>query len=186
MARVNLVDETTIKDEMIQGILNQVAQLEGKVPNHFRAELNFPALFKAMLETTRVLWMEGELPMKTIQYIAAAVSKANGCQYCAAAHCTILNRGLGEKEDDLLGFLKDYKKSAIGDRDKVIVEFALKVNHDPHSVTDSDMQELRGAGISDKGIVQIIHAVNNFSAYNRFNIVLKTDYDYADLWRKAL
>ena len=68
MARVKLVDERTVQDEMIQGLLNAVAQLEGKVPNHFRAELNFPGLFKAMLETTRVLWQEGELPMPTIQY----------------------------------------------------------------------------------------------------------------------
>ena len=35
----------------------------------------------------------------------------------------------------------------------------------------------------DKGIVQLVHLVSGFAAYNRLNTALQTDYDYRDMWR---
>jgi hypothetical protein len=61
------------------------------VPNHFYVEMNFPEFFKAKLGATKVLWQMGELRLDEIQHIGIAVSKANGCPYCTAAFCTILN-----------------------------------------------------------------------------------------------
>jgi alkylhydroperoxidase family enzyme len=68
---------------------------------------------------------------------------------------------------------------------KVLVDFALKVNADPQAVEDRDIEALRGVGLSDKGIVQIIHLVSDFASYNRLNLALQTDYDYRALWRAA-
>ena len=42
---------------------------------------------------------------------------------------------------------------------------------------------LREVGLSDKGIVQLVHLVSDFAAYNRLNLALDTDYDYRDVWR---
>ena len=66
---------------------------------------------------------------------------------------------------------------------KTILEFALKANTDAKSVTDADTDALRDVGLSDKGIVQLVHLVSDFAAYNRLNITLDTDYDYRDMWR---
>ena len=62
-------------------------------------ELNFPAFFTAKLGATKVLWEEGELSMEEIQHIGILVSQANGCAYCTAAFCTILNYGLNSPEN---------------------------------------------------------------------------------------
>jgi len=69
------------------------------------------------------------------------------------------------------------------DRLKTLLTFALKVNSDPRSTTDADIADLRAAGLSDKGIVQLIHLVSDFGSYNRLNLALQTDYDYRDMWR---
>ena len=42
---------------------------------------------------------------------------------------------------------------------------------------------LREIGLTDKGIVQLVHVVSDFAAYNRLNLALDTDYDYRDMWR---
>ena len=66
---------------------------------------------------------------------------------------------------------------------KTILDFALKTNNDPKSLEDEDFDRLRAIGLTDKGIVQLIHLVSDFASYNRLNSALQTDYDYRDIWR---
>jgi uncharacterized peroxidase-related enzyme len=183
MARVALAKPGTGDDVAIGEILAWVTEMEGAVPNHFRVELNFPEYFKAKLGSTKVLWQMGELSMPEIQHVGILVSQANGCPYCTAAFCTILNYGLQVGEDYVTGLLARGSEAAGDARLRTILEFALKVNADPKSVTDADVAGLRAIGLTDKGIVQLVHLVSDFGSYNRLNLALATDYDYRDLWR---
>ena len=91
MARVKIVKPESTEDPIIREIFSWVTEMEGAVPNHFYVELNFPEYLKAKLGSTRVLWQMGELALPEIQHVGILVSKANGCPYCTAAFCTILN-----------------------------------------------------------------------------------------------
>lgn len=184
MTRVAMIDTGTNTDPAITEILEWVTQVEGAVPNHFRVELNFPELMKAKLGTTQVLWQMGELSLPEVQHVGITVSKANGCPYCTAAFCTILNYGL-EVDEDYTKALVSEGAAAIDDpRTRTIVDFAIKVNGDARSIGDDDISALRHAGLTDKGIVQLIHLVSDFASYNRLNLALDTDYDYRDMWRQ--
>tara|TARA_R110000850_G_scaffold154656_15_gene278590 strand:- start:13413 stop:14042 length:630 start_codon:yes stop_codon:yes gene_type:complete len=184
MARVPIVRPEVLEDPVIKEIFSWVTQMEGEVPNHFLVELNFPEFLKAKLGATQVLWQMGELSLPEIQHVGILVSKANGCPYCTAAFCTILNYGL-ETAEEYVQKLADKGLDAVSDqRLKTLLSFALKVNGDAASTTDADVQALRDAGLGDKGIVQLVHLVSDFAAYNRLNLALDTDYDYRDMWRK--
>ncbi len=184
MARVKLVKPDTVDDPAVRAICDWVTGMEGGVPNHFFVELNFPEFFKAKLGASKVLWEAGELSMEEIQHVGIAVSKANGCPYCTAAFCTILDYGIGEDEDYVKDFLARGASAIEAARLRTIVEFALEVNADPHAITDAHVERLRAAGLSDRGIVQLVHLVSDFASYNRLNIALGTDYDYRDTWRQ--
>ena len=184
MARVALIKPSKVDDPVITQIFDWVAQMEGKVPNHFYVEMNFPEFFKAKLSATKVLWQMGELTMEEIQHVGIAVSKANGCPYCTAAFCTILHHGLKADEESVRKFVSDPLGTVLDDRRRSIVEFALHLNRDAASISDKDIAALRGAGLTDKGIVQVCHLVSDFASYNRLNLALQTDYDYRDLWRE--
>lgn len=183
MARVNLVKPNKVDDPAIRDIFAWVTDMEGGVPNHFYVEMNFPEYFKAKMAAVKVLWEEGELSMREIQHVGIAVSQANGCPYCTAAFCTILHHGLRTDEEYVQQFLLEGMKAIADDRLKSIVEFALKVNANPAAVTDDDIAPLRASGLTDKGIVQLVNLVSDFSSYNRLNLALQTNYDYRDLWR---
>ena len=183
MARVTIVQTDVIEDPVIQEIFDWVSTVEGAVPNHFRIEMNFPELLKAKLGTTRVLWQMGELSLEEVQHIGILVSRANGCPYCTAAFCTILNYGLGSAEDYVSSLAADGLDVITTPRLQTLVAFALRVNADARAVTDADVDGLRTVGLSDKGIVQLIHLVSDFASYNRLNLALATDYDYRDMWR---
>ena len=184
MARVKIAKPETVEDQAVAGIFEWVTQMEGSVPNHFFVELNFPAFFTAKLGATKVLWDEGELSMEEIQHIGILVSQANGCSYCTAAFCTILNYGLEADEAEVGGLLTDGVGAVSDPRMRTMLDYALKVNFDAASVTDEDVQALRDVGLTDLGIVQITHIVSDFGSYNRLNLALNTDYDYRSFWRQ--
>ena len=184
MARVALPKPEQITDPAVEGIFAWVTEMEGSVPNHFYVELNFPEFFTAKLGATKVLWEMGELTMEEIQHVGILVSQANGCPYCTAAFCTILNYGLGTAEDFVGNLLQQGLDAVDGDRLKSLLAYALQVNNDPGAVTDAQVVALRQNGLTDKGIVQLTHIVSDFSSYNTLNLALDTDYDYRDFWRE--
>lgn len=183
MARVEQHKPDSIDDPVIEEIFNWVTQMEGAVPNHFYVEMNFPEYFKAKLGSTKILWQMGELTLPEIQHVGILVSKANGCPYCTAAFCTILDYGLDSKEDYVKTLLTEGSEAVEDIRLKTLLNVALKANSDPKSITDEDVEHIRAVGLSDKGIVQLIHLVSDFASYNRLNLALQTDYDYRDMWR---
>ena len=185
MARVKIAKPEAVDDPEIEEIFGWVTQMESAVPNHFYVEMNFPEFLKAKLGATKVLWQMGELSMEEIQHVGIAVSKANGCPYCTAAFCTILNYGLGADEEAVAAFARDGVVAVEDPRTQAIVIFALKANATPADVTDDDVAGLRELGLTDKGIVQPVHLVSDFASYNRLNLALATDYDYRDLWRQV-
>lgn len=171
-------------DPEINAIFDWVRSVEGEVPNHFRVELHFPEFMKAKLGATRTLWAEGELTPEEIQYVGIAVSQANGCAYCTAAFCTILNYGLGKAEQEVRDFVTKGVEAIQGERLRAILRYVQIVNADPAAVTDEDVEALRRAGFGNRGLVQLTHLVSDFASYNRLNLALNTDYDYRDLWRE--
>ena len=184
MARVALPKDKQITDPAVEGIFAWVSEMEGSVPNHFYVELNFPEFFTAKLGATKVLWELGELTMEEIQHVGILVSQANGCPYCTAAFCTILNYGLGTAEDYVGNLLHQGLDAVNGDRQKSLLAYALQVNSDPGAVTDAQVIALRQHGLTDKGVVQLTHIVSDFSSYNTLNLALDTDYDYRDFWKE--
>jgi len=184
VARVKIAKPDSVEDPAVAGIFEWVTQMEGSVPNHFYVELNFPAFFTAKLGATKVLWEEGELSMEEIQQIGILISQANGCPYCTAAFCTILNHGLNQPEEKVSHLLESGVGAVDEPRSKALLEYALKVNADAKSVSDADVQGLRDAGLTDLGIVQITHIVSDFASYNRLNLALDTDYDYRSFWQR--
>jgi len=184
MARVALPKPEHVTDPAVAEIFAWVTEMEGSVPNHFYVELNFPEFFTAKLGATKVLWQMGELSMEEIQHVGILVSQANGCPYCTAAFCTILNYGLGTAEDYVGSLLTSGPDAVEGDRLTAVLNYALQVNGDPAAVRDDQVQALRDQGLTDKGIVQLTHVVSDFSSYNTLNLALDTDYDYRDFWRE--
>jgi len=184
MARVALPKPEHVTDPAVAEIFAWVTEMEGSVPNHFYVELNFPEFFTAKLGATKVLWQMGELSMEEIQHVGILVSQANGCPYCTAAFCTILNYGLGTAEDYVGSLLTSGLDAVEGDRLTAVLNYALQVNGDPAAVSDDQIQALRDQGLTDKGIVQLTHVVSDFSSYNTLNLALDTEYDYRDFWRE--
>ncbi len=81
-----------------QPLLLAVEQSLGSVPNMFRLVGNSPAALEGCLGMMGAL-AKGALPAATRERIALAVSEANGCDDCLAAHA-YLGKRLAKLSDD--------------------------------------------------------------------------------------
>jgi uncharacterized peroxidase-related enzyme len=175
MARLPYVDDAGA-DPRVTELLGWVTEVEGYVPNHFRLELHFPEHFKAWLSWVRILWREGELSFREVQQVGIAISRSNECAYCTGSFCSVLEHGGAVDRTAVEEYLERHV-ATLDERQRTLVEFAVEANLRPHAITAEDIERLRGVGLGDRGIVQLVWLVNMFASSNRFNTVLATDLD---------
>ena len=147
----------------------------GMVPNMTRAMANSPAVLDGYLQLSGAL-AKGKLPAKTREEIALAVSQANSCDYCLAAHSTIgkmVGLSPDQVHDSRLGTAVDSKTDAL-------IRFARKLVESRGRATDSDIAAVRNAGFDDAAIGEVVAhvALNVFTNY--FNNVAETEIDFPE------
>ena len=169
MSRLQTVDPKTAQGrakELFDG------PLKGMHLNVFKNMANSPAAVDAYLGMSGAL-KGGLLTDAEREAIALAVSQANDCQYCLAAH-TGLAKMAGLTPDQMLaarrGNLDDAKLHTL-------VTFARNLNEKRGWLEDTDLIAMRSAGYTDGHIAETVavYAMTIFSNY--FNHVNDTDVD---------
>jgi hypothetical protein len=64
--------------------------------------------------------------------------------------------------------VRDLESSALPEKEKTLLRFVGKVNHDSASITPADMQPLYAAGWTDEAIYYAITVCALFNFYNRW------------------
>ena len=66
------------------------------------------------------------------------------------------------------GILRDLESSDLSEREKVLLRFVDKVNHQSPQITAADMEPLHAAGYDDEAIYYAITVCALFNFYNRW------------------
>jgi len=140
----------------IQQRINEVQEKAGFVPNVFLTLARRPEEFRAFFAYHDAL-MEKETPglsMAEREMIVVATSARNQCQYCVIAHGAILRiRARNPYIADQVA--TNYRKADISDRQKAMLDYALKVSRKAETVDESDYERLNNLGFDDEDIWDI-------------------------------
>lgn len=172
MNRLPLVDPAQA-DGKAKTLLGAVRQKLGMTPNMTRAMANAPAVLEGYLGLSQAL-AGGSLDAKTREAVALTVAGINGCRYCASAH-TAIGRGLGVPAGELAANLDGRSADP---RLDAILDFAAALTETRGQVSDSEIEAIRLAGLSDGEIAEIIAAVALNFFTNLFNIASQTEVDF--------
>jgi uncharacterized peroxidase-related enzyme len=72
------------------------------------------------------------------------------------------------KNDELVkGLKEDYQNVPLDGKTKAILDYAVKLTINPHSVRDKDVEILRNVGCSDTEILDICQITSYFNFVNR-------------------
>ena len=154
-----------------QPVLEAINAQMGFVPNTFKAMAANPVVLEAVTSLQRTLTV---LDAKTRNSIALAVSQANGCNYCLAAHTFGSGKVTGMTDDDIAlgrsGSSTDPKRAAAAG-------FAQELVNSRGRVNDAELAAVRDAGYSDPQILAIVALSVSFLLTNYLNNVIETDVD---------
>ena len=158
-----------IKDmpDDIREVVLAVQEKVGFVPNVFLVLAHRPDEFRAFMAYHDALMeRESGLTQAEREMIVVATSNDNGCLYCVIAHGAILRiRAKSPTIADQVAV--NHCKADITPRQKVMLDFALKVSNDSRAICDADFEALQEHGFSDEDIWDIAGISAFFAMSNR-------------------
>ena len=151
----------------IRTMIETVQEKSGFIPNVFLALAHRPAEFRAFFAAHDALMDKSEgLSKAEREMIVVATSAVNGCLYCVIAHGAILRiRAKNPLIADQLAI--NPFKADLTERERLIVDFALRMVNDSSTVTDDDLDGLRAGGLTDDEIWDIGAITAFFAMSNR-------------------
>jgi uncharacterized peroxidase-related enzyme len=155
-----------LPEDVRQRIL-AVQEKAGFVPNVFIALARRPDEFRAFFAYHDALMEKpGNLSKGEREMIVVATSGANQCQYCVIAHGAVLR--IREKNPLIADQVAiNYRKAAITPRQMAMLDFAMKVSQNSHTVNDADFAALHAHGFSDEDAWDITAIAAFFGMSNR-------------------
>ena len=131
-------------------------------PNFIMTQGHSSTVARGTWDLVRNVLVIGEIPRWTKEMMFVAISMDRGCRYCTAAHVACC-RMLGVKPDLLEDLVRDVNAmSDLKVRDMIL--FSLKCSRNPQSLSESDFEQLRGHGLKQSEIVEMI-AMSAFAVY---------------------
>ncbi len=96
-----------------------------------------------------------------------AVSRINGCPYCASVHSRLFVQ-LAKKPDIIQSIFDEGVDGAeLPPRERALVDYAAKLTRNATKMSAADLAPLREVGMSDLEILDATHAIAMFAWANR-------------------
>jgi uncharacterized peroxidase-related enzyme len=144
-----------------------VQEKSGFIPNVFLVLANRPDEFRAFFAYHDALMDKpGNLSKAEREMIVVATSSLNQCQYCVVAHGAILRI---RAKDPLIAdqVAVNYRKADITERQKAMLDFAVRVSTRAHEVSEDDFATLKSHGFSEADAWDIAAISAFFGLSNR-------------------
>jgi len=106
------------------------------------------------------------LPRADRELAAVAVSRVNGCVYCASVHIQRYIQ-LTKRPEIMQRLIDEGVEAELPPRERAIVDFAVKLTRTPSALTSDDLKPLRQLGLTDQEILDLTHATAMFAWANR-------------------
>ena len=113
-----------------------------------------------------VMYSPKGLPRSDRELSTVAVSRINGCPYCASVHSQRYAQ-LTKQPELIQSILNQGVETDLPPRERAIVDYAAKLTLAPTKMTADDLVPLREIGLSDLEILDLTHAVAMFANANR-------------------
>ena len=140
--------EIGLSEDELAAVYGQAPNAKGS-PYFATLALDLPALVQRIGLFNNTMRSPGGASNTERELAATAVSRVNGCVYCASVHAQrfvqyakrpevmerLLNEGVDAPQDN--------------PREQAIVDFAVRLTRDPAHLTATDLQPLRNAGMTD-------------------------------------
>lgn len=163
MTFISTVPESSAGDDL-SAIYTSAQEALGYVPNYTRTFSHRPGLYRAWTNLIENVSSVMDPRRYELATMGAAITLRSS--YCTLAHGEKL-LGLGSTEDEVRSLTAPDFGEDLPPDESAIVRYAAKVTGDASSVTETDIEELRGHGLTDAEIFDVAAAAAARSFFSK-------------------
>lgn len=165
-----------VPPELAEGQLKNIYGSISSARRHVAAVHQVQSLHPAALQAhwelyKSILTYEDGLQRITKERIGVLISEHNGCDYCKRHHGEAL-RQLDEDTETRLALEEGRIPVGLPDEEKFLLRWALRVSAKPELASETDIEELRAIGFSDREILDVALTVSYFNFITRLVEIL--------------
>ncbi|UNX53810.1 alkylhydroperoxidase domain protein [Georgenia sp. TF02-10] len=140
---------------------------------YFALLVRDPEVLQARTETDKDIFYNtaGGLPRAERELAATATSRLNGCVYCASVHARFASHH-ARRGEDVQRLLDDGVTADLGERWNAVVATAVALAGTPAGFGPGHVADLRGQGLDDLEIADLVHSSAFFAWANRLMLSL--------------
>ncbi len=163
MAYITTIDESRASGplkEMYSKYARPVGDSDSAVNDILKVHsANPPAIEAHVAMAVSALLTESPLSRIEREIIGVVVSLVNGCEYCLNHHANALEKLLPDDRKAIVEPLAtDGETDGLTDREEAIAKYVQKLTIDPGGMTGGDVAALKGAGLTEREIHDVVHA----------------------------
>jgi uncharacterized peroxidase-related enzyme len=164
------VDEVNATPEQ-QALVNEVAPSPTGRPYYALLAHEPLALRERTALMKAAMYSQGGATRADRELAAVAASRANGCVHCASVHARLYAQ-LTKDDATIRRLLDEGVDTPLGDHERAVVDYAVKLSLTPATVTAQDVAPLRRVGLSDLAILDLTHVIGMFNWANQLFLTL--------------
>ncbi|HSN42425.1 MAG TPA: alkylhydroperoxidase domain protein [Propionibacteriaceae bacterium] len=164
--------EPSTADELTERQLAALVQPPRASNPYFRLLADDPDILEARTRADlEIFHSPGGLPRAERELAAAAVSRHNGCVFCASVHARFAAH-YSKRADDVDRLLDEGTGAELGERWEAIVSASVALTDTPVAFRPEHVERLRAVGLDDTAIVDVVNSAAFFNWANRLMLGL--------------
>lgn len=165
--RVAVVQDADASGEVAELYAGLRDAFFGFVPDVFKLVSTRPDMLRVLVEGYTTMFAGGHLPRDAKEVIALTVARVASCQYCTAAHDTLLRvLGTDSRYADAVaaGALDD---PAIPEEVRALAQLASDITRHAYRITDDQISDVRAHGWTEAQLLEAVWVACIFNAIVR-------------------
>lgn len=158
----------TIPEDQADGlVLNQyktAQESSGYVPNYVQAFSIRPEVYGAWSQLIGAI--RSKMRLRRYELVTFAAAMELRCTYCMLAHGSVLRKNFFTP-DQITAIVKDFHQAGLTAEEVALMDLAQKIIRQAHAVSEADVEEIRGFGLSDEEILDVVLAVTARSFFSK-------------------
>jgi len=163
--------------ELASATPEQLAVLESSHPkaktsDYYRVLVHQPRiLHERSVVFNAIMYAPGGLSRAERELASAAVSRINGCVYCASVHAQRFEQ-LTKRNDVIVQLFTEPQGAGTNARERAVVQLAIDLTQTPRRFGAPQLQAVRAAGLTPLEVLDLVHAAAIFAWANRLMLNL--------------
>jgi len=179
MPWIQVIDENSAEGELKEAY-NRVSGSRGKISNVMRVQSLDPKSMSAHLDLyLSVMFGNVGISRERKEMIGVVVSAVNECEYCINHHAIALNH-YWKDEDRVVGLAQNHLTFELPEKDRAMIDYAIKLTKTPASMTEGDVEKLWTVGFTDEEILNINMITGYFNFVNRLVLGLGVEFSESE------